>query len=314
MNCIKNIVLEKIARATTTTEKMAEEVDNISNKTKEKGVPVQKNNTNANSSLLISSRRCQNDIITDIKQQHKIVGNVGDGTNDHSVVVIDDGDEHDHHDDSETGAFRFDIEDDIHYYKALNSIDDHREYDYFGLDVQTNTIGGLPYVVDRNRLIVDVGTESNKVFVIKDPDVWMWLCIKCPLSKVRVCKENGEHTLAFMQYKHIVKSLRLFDRAQRMATKTGKKLSKKIQKYRLLLDSDNHDRVAATVQSSNILAMAGNKTALLEKRVKQLEARAQSSINITVRRALTSTDNTMFNYLRYFFIEIERADISLAIF
>ena len=42
MNCIKNIVLEKIARATTTTEKMVEGVDNISNKTKQKGVPVQK--------------------------------------------------------------------------------------------------------------------------------------------------------------------------------------------------------------------------------------------------------------------------------
>ena len=304
MNCIKNIVLEKIVRATT--EKLLEGVDNISNKTKQKGVPVQKNNTNANSSLLISSRRCQNDIITDIKQQHKIVDNVGDGTNDHSVVVIDDGDEHDHRDDGETGAFLLDIEDDIHYHRALKSRngDDKREYDYFGLDVQTNTIGGLPYVVDRNRLIVDVGTESNKVFVIKDPDVWVWLFIRCPLSKLRVCKENGEHTLAFMQYKHIVKSLRLLDRAQRTATENGKKLTKKIQKYKLLLESNNHDRATTTVQSSNILAMAGNKTALLEKRVKQLEARAQSSINITVRRrALTSTDNTMFNYLRHFLLK-----------
>ena len=44
---------------------------------------------NASSSLSISPQHRQKDIITDIKQQHKI-----DGANDDSVVVIDDGDEH----------------------------------------------------------------------------------------------------------------------------------------------------------------------------------------------------------------------------
>ena len=111
--------------------------------------------------------------------------------------------------------------------------------DSFGLDVQSNTIGGFPYTVDGNRLSVDVGTKSNKFFDIEDPDVWKWLIIKNPLTRLDAYKEeDNEPTPAFREYIRIAKLLRLLDHAQHAAAANGKTLSKAIQKYKLLLKSN----------------------------------------------------------------------------
>ena len=231
---------------------------------------------NASSSLSTSPQHRQKDIITNIKQQHKI-----DGANSDSDTVIANDDEHDHHDDAET-----------HYHSALKfkTPGDNG----FGLDIRSSTIGGMPYTVHGNRLIVDVGTGSNKVFDIVDPDVWKWLIMKNPTLKLRAYKENGKPTPGFMGYARVAKSLRLLARAQHKAAKNGKTLTKTIPKYRLLLQSNRvctplqgclEDTMTMHRSNPNILTMPGNKVALLEKRVEQLEAGARSTASIAVRNA-----------------------------
>ena len=118
--------------------------------------------------------------------------------------------------------------------------------------------------------------------------------MKNPTLKLRTYKENGKPTSAFMGYARVAKSLRLVARAQHEAAKNGKTLTKTIPKYRLLLQSNRvctplqdclEDTMTMHRSNPNILTMPGNKVALLEKRVEQLEAGARSTASIAVRNA-----------------------------
>ena len=125
--------------------------------------------------------------------------------------------------DSDTGTDLLDIEDNNRYHKAIKTIPVYNRDDgKFGLNVKSNTIGGFPYTVTGNRLSVDVGAETNKIFDIEDVDVWKWLIIRNPIGTLDTFKEANEPAPAFREYIRIVKSLRLLDRAQHAAAANGK--------------------------------------------------------------------------------------------
>jgi hypothetical protein len=112
--------------------------------------------------------------------------------------------------------------------------------DKFGLDVNNRTISGYSYTIDGNRLKVDIGPsrKRKKSFVIKDPDVWKWLIIRNPESVGLNPYKDGEPTPAFREYVRIAKELKFVERAQQTAVANGKTVSKRIRKYKLILNSN----------------------------------------------------------------------------
>ena len=142
---------------------------------------------------------------------------------------------------NDTEMVFIDIEDEF-YHKALKSVPaNNRDDGSFGLDVKNHMISSYSYTIDGNRLMVDMepSRKRKKSFLIEDPDVWKWLIMKKPETVgLNPYKTDGEPTPAFREYVRIAKELKFVERAQQTAAANGKTVSKRIHKYKLILNSN----------------------------------------------------------------------------
>ena len=108
-----------------------------------------------------------------------------------------------------------------------------RDDGMFGIDWNTQTLGGYPITVHNDHLTVDTQDGEEHKFEIKNPGVWKMLLMQNPHSSDIVLKNNdGSDSETLDQYRNIIKTLGLVRRIQ----SSGKHGYLQRIKYKLLND------------------------------------------------------------------------------
>ena len=165
-----------------------------------------------------------------------------------------------------------------------------RDDGMFGIDWNTQTLGGYPIAVDNDHLSVDMQDGKKHQFEIKNPGVWKLLLTQNPHSSDIVLKNNdGSDSETLEQYRNIVQTLGLVRRIQ----SSGKHGYLQRNKYKLLTDEHSgkgflfsvkkpkfmeKNNAELPVKSSNTIIIPSDKKSILKTLVKALaEKRAGNS-------------------------------------